>query len=140
MVDESTDRAAPPLKKPNISKVALAIGIATILWELIGVIRGVIRSVEDVEVRPMFPSLLFISVPWFVAGIALIVRSLRGAVCWPRAIATWAGGFLVGAPAIIIGTKLYGGLGDTTTLVLDFIFIVVCLVVGPLLLRIGFKR
>jgi hypothetical protein len=140
MGNGSTDRAAAPIEKPNISKVALAVGAATILWALSSIIAGVIRSVKTAETRPWLPALLFISVPWFVAGIALIIRSLRGAVRWPCALATWVGGFLVGAPAIIIVGSLYGGRGDTTMWVLNVIFFSLFLVVGTLLLRVGFKR
>jgi hypothetical protein len=134
------DRAAAPLKKLKIAKVALAVGAATILWALSSVVIGFIQSVKTAEIRLWLPARIFASVPWFVAGIALSIRSLRGAVSWPRALATWAGGFLIGAPAIIIGASLYGGRGDTTFWVLNIVFSILFLVVGTLLLRVGFKH
>jgi len=128
------------LKKTNTSKIALAVGAATILWTLIKIITWVIRSTKTADMRPWLAAALFSFVPWAAAGIALTIRSLRGTVRWPRALATWVGGFLVGAPGLIIAASLSGGRGDTTQWVLNVIFTVLFLVVGIVLLRVGFKR
>jgi len=131
MTNEPTDKATAALGKPEISKVALAVGAATILWAVISIFRVVAFS--------KLPVMLFSVIPWAAAGIALTVRSLRGSLRWPRGLATWAGGFLIGLPAINLVPILSGPL-DSTGWVLSIFFGTLFFVLGILLIRVGFKR
>jgi hypothetical protein len=119
------------LGKPKISKVALAVGAATILWTVI----SIFRVIADWK-RPV---MLFIAIPWAAAGIALTVRSLRGSLRWPRGVAIWAGGFLIGMPAFIL-VPILSGPTDSTGWVLHIFFGTLFIVLGILLIRVGFKR
>jgi hypothetical protein len=127
------------LKKPTPSRIALVVGAVTILWALFLSIRWVTKLAKTGE-SSMFRVALPGMVPWFAAGIALTMRSLRGAIRWPRALATRVGGWLVGAPFIIVGVTMAPGRGDTTYWVLNVAVTILFLVGGVLLLRIGFRR
>ena len=119
MANGPTEKGAAPLEKPRISKVTLAVGAATILYALISSIIWLARSAEAGR---MLSAALLGQLPWAVAGIALTILSFRGVVRWARALATWVGGFLVGAPFLIIGVWIAGGPGDTTLLMLNAFF------------------
>jgi hypothetical protein len=133
MTNDPADTAAAPLVKSGTSKVALAIGAATIL---ISVLRVALAAVGG----KWTSSMSVIPIPWVAAGIALIVRSLRGALPWPRGIAAWTGGFLMGMIFMILGVAILGGRGDSTFWILNTMAIALFFVLGILLLRAGFKR
>lgn len=131
MTNEPTDNAAAALGKPVISKVALAVGAATNLWAVISIFRVIADGKR--------PLMLFMVIPWAAAGIALTVRSLRGSLQWPRGIATWAGGFLIGLPALIL-VPILSGPTDSTGWVLHILFGTLFIVLGIFLTRAGFKH
>lgn len=128
MDDRPADMGAAPAKKAAISKIGLAIGAATVLYALIRVVWALLK----------LPPAAFTAIPFLAAGIALIVRSLRGPLRGPRALATLAGGFLVGIPGLLL-TPILSGPGDTTFWVLNFVVTCLGLVIGSFLLRIGSK-
>jgi len=127
--------AAPPAK-PCI--LALIIGAATIIYALIRDLQA-IRAGEAV-VMWWVPLAISSSLPWLGAGIALVVRAGRGALPWPRAVASWAGGFFIGAIGLIAGVAFLGGPSDSTTWFLHTLGFVLFLVLGIVLLKIAFKR
>ena len=132
MTSEPTDKAMAVAEKPEISKVALAVGVATVLWAVIAIF-----------IYPSYlkhPLMLFNRIPWAVAGIALTARSLRSSLRWPCGLATWAGGFLIGTPAIIIMAVLSGPTNESTYWVLNIFFTTLFVVLGIFLIRVGFKR
>jgi|WetSurMetagenome_2_1015567.scaffolds.fasta_scaffold692634_2 hypothetical protein len=128
MNDQPADMGAAPAKKAAISKIGFAIGAATALYAVTRIVWALLK----------LPLAAFTAIPFAAAGIALIVRSLRGPLPWPRALATWAGGFLVGIPGLLL-TPILSGPGDTTFWVLNFLVTGLGLAIGSFLLRIGSK-
>jgi hypothetical protein len=113
----------------KISKIGLGVGAATVLLALIRIVLALLSA----------PWAVFVAAPLVTAGIALMVRSFRGSLRWPRALAAWAGGLLIGAPGILI-TPILSGPGDATFWVLNVIFTGLCLFFGILLIKTGFRR
>jgi hypothetical protein len=113
----------------KISKIGLGLGAATVLLALIRIVLALLSA----------PLAAFVATPLVTAGLALMLRSLRGSLRWPRALAAWVGGLLVGAPGILV-TPILSGPGDATFWVLNVVFTGVCLVLGILLIKAGFKR
>jgi hypothetical protein len=113
----------------KISKIGLGLGAATVLLALIKIVLALLSV----------PLAASIATPLVTAGLALMLRSLRGSLRWPRALAAWVGGLLVGAPGILV-TPILSGPGDATFWVLNVVFTGVCLILGILLIKTGFKR
>ena len=128
MSDEPAVQSASPRPKPAASKIGLIIGGATVLYALTRIVWALLK----------LPLAAFTAIPFAAAGIALIVRSLRGPLPWPRAVATLAGGFLVGIPGLLL-TPILSGPGDTTFWVLNIIVTCLGLVVGSRLIKLGSK-
>lgn len=126
MSDERAAQSVSPQPKPAASKVGLIIGGATVLYALIRIVWALLK----------LPLAAFTAIPFAAAGIALVVRSLRGPLPLPRALATLAGGFLVGIPGLLL-TPILSGPGDTTFWVMNFVVTCLGLIIGSLLLRIG---
>ncbi|MEN6310545.1 MAG: hypothetical protein ABFD80_03310 [Acidobacteriota bacterium] len=137
MMIEPAETTGTPAAKAKPSILALVIGAATIIYALVRDLQA-IRAGEAVV--KSVPLAISSSLPWLGAGIALVVRAVRGALPWPRAIASWAGGFFIGAIGLVAGVAFLGGPSDSMTWFLHTLGFVLFLVLGIVLLKIGFKR
>jgi hypothetical protein len=124
--------------KPCI--LALIIGAATIIYALIRDVQAVQAVQAGEAVVKSIPLAITSSLPWLGAGIVLVVRSVRGALPWPGAIASWAGGFFFGMIGLVAGVSFLGGPSDSTAWLLHTLGFVLFLIMGILLLKIAFKR
>ncbi len=134
---EPAETTGTPAAKAKPCVLALVIGAATIIYALVRDIQA-FRAGEAVV--KSVPLAISSSLPWLGAGIALVVRAVRGALPWPRAVASWAGGFFIGAIGLVAGVAFLGGPHDSTTWLLHTLGFVLFLVLGIVLLKIGFKR
>jgi len=137
MMIEPAETADTPTAKAKPNILALVIGAATIIYALVRDLQA-IRAGEAVV--KSVPLAISSSLPWLGAGIALVVRAVRGALPWLRAVASWAGGFFIGAIGLVAGVAFLGGSSDSMTWFLHTLGFVLFLVLGIVLLKIGFKR